>query len=65
MESILILYSVMSTYQVVNDMLIPLLVCRATPESSQALKYIAAATKTVGPVLRIVNALFLFYFIFL
>jgi len=34
--------------QVVNDSLVPLLVCRATPEASQALKYIAAAMKTVS-----------------
>lgn len=36
-------------YQIVRDFLIPLLVCGATPEASQALKFMATAMNTVRP----------------
>ena len=40
-------------FQHVRDLLVPLLVCSASPEASQTLKFIAARTNTVSATLNV------------
>ena len=41
--------------QAIKDVFIPLLVCQATPESSEALKFVAKMTNTVRKTMPHIN----------